>query len=67
MKTIVYPGTFDPIHNGHINIAERAAVLFDNLIFVVADNDQKSPMFTVKERINMMRLNMKTNDTRCPG
>jgi pantetheine-phosphate adenylyltransferase len=54
MKTIIYPGTFDPIHNGHINIAERAAVLFDKLIFVVADNDQKSPMFTVKERILMI-------------
>ncbi len=54
MKTIVYPGTFDPIHNGHINIAERAAVLFDKLIFVVADNDQKSPMFNVKERIIMI-------------
>jgi pantetheine-phosphate adenylyltransferase len=54
MKTIIYPGTFDPIHNGHINIAERAAVLFDKLIFVVADNDQKSPMFNVKERIIMI-------------
>jgi pantetheine-phosphate adenylyltransferase len=54
MKTIIYPGTFDPIHNGHIDIAERAAVLFDKLIFVVADNDQKSPMFTVKERILMI-------------
>ncbi len=54
MKTIIYPGTFDPIHNGHINIAERAAVLFDKLIFVVADNEQKSPMFTVKERMKMI-------------
>lgn len=54
MKTIVYPGTFDPIHNGHINIAERIALLFDKLIFVVADNDQKFPMFTVKERILMI-------------
>ena len=53
-KTIVYPGTFDPIHNGHIDIAERAAVLFDKLIFVVADNDQKSPMFTVEDRIIMI-------------
>ena len=54
MKKIIYPGTFDPIHNGHINIAERAAVLFDKLIFVVAANDEKSPMFTVKERILMI-------------
>ena len=54
MKTIIYPGTFDPIHNGHINIAERAANLFDKLIFVVADNEQKAPMFTVKERVLMI-------------
>ena len=54
MKTIIYPGTFDPIHNGHIDIAQRAALLFDKLIFVVADNEQKSPMFTVKERTIMI-------------
>ncbi len=54
MKTIIYPGTFDPIHNGHIDIAKRAALLFDKLIFVVADNDQKTSMFTVKERIIMI-------------
>ena len=54
MKTIIYPGTFDPIHNGHIDIAERAALLFDKLIFVVADNDQKTPMFSIKERIIMI-------------
>ena len=54
MKTIVYPGTFDPIHNGHLDIAERAARLFDKLIFVVADNPEKSPMFTVNERIQMI-------------
>jgi len=54
MKTIIYPGTFDPIHNGHLDIAQRAAQLFDKLIFVVADNEKKSPMFTVKERIIMI-------------
>ena len=54
MKTIVYPGTFDPIHNGHLDIAERAASLFDRLIFVVAENAEKSPMFTVYERIKMI-------------
>ena len=55
MRTIIYPGTFDPIHNGHINIGERAAKLFDKLIFVVADNEQKAPMFTVKERVIMIK------------
>jgi len=54
MKTIIYPGTFDPIHNGHLDIAERAASLFDQLIFVVAENSEKSPMFTVAERIKMI-------------
>ena len=54
MKTIIYPGTFDPIHNGHLDIAERAASLFDQLIFVVAENSEKMPMFTVKERIKMI-------------
>ena len=38
MKRIIYPGTFDPIHYGHIDIARRASKLFDELIFVVADN-----------------------------
>lgn len=54
MKIIVYPGTFDPIHNGHLDIAERAASLFDQLIFVVAENSEKSPMFTVAERMTMI-------------
>jgi pantetheine-phosphate adenylyltransferase len=55
MKTIVYPGTFDPIHNGHLDIAFRAASLFDKLIFVVAENRDKSPLFSVKERMEMIK------------
>ncbi len=63
MRTIIYPGTFDPIHNGHINIGKRAAKLFDKLIFVVADNEQKAPMFTVKERVLMIeRATKKINN-----
>ena len=62
MKTILYPGTFDPIHNGHIDIAERAASLFDKLIFVVANNIEKTPMFTVKERIDMIEKSTKHID-----
>lgn len=49
-KILLYPGTFDPIHNGHLDIAERASKLFDKMIFTIADNADKNPLFTVKER-----------------
>jgi len=55
MKKVIYPGTFDPIHNGHVDIAERASKLFDELIFVVADNPSKKPLFTAAERVDMIR------------
>ena len=45
MKKIIYPGTFDPITNGHLDIAERASKLFDELIFVVANNPDKQQLF----------------------
>ena len=54
MKRIVYPGTFDPIHNGHIDIARKAAELFDELILVVAVNQEKSPLFNDKERVELI-------------
>ena len=43
MKKIIYPGTFDPITNGHLDIVERAASLFDHLIITVANNPKKNP------------------------
>ena len=55
MKRIVYPGTFDPIHNGHLDIARKAAELFDELILVVAVNQEKSPLFDDKERVELIR------------
>ena len=55
MKRIIYPGTFDPIHNGHIDIAIRASKLFDELIFVVADNSIKNPLFKTDERVEMIK------------
>ena len=50
MKKIIYPGTFDPIHNGHVDIAKRASSIFDELIFVIAENPRKKPLFSTKER-----------------
>ena len=54
MRKIIYPGTFDPIHNGHIDIATRAAKLFDVLEFVVAINVEKNPIFSVEERLALI-------------
>jgi len=51
----VYPGTFDPIHNGHIDIAKRAALLFDKLIVAVYDRPQKNLIFSVADRVAMAR------------
>ncbi|PIP76300.1 MAG: pantetheine-phosphate adenylyltransferase [Ignavibacteria bacterium CG22_combo_CG10-13_8_21_14_all_37_15] len=55
MKRIaVYPGTFDPITNGHIDIVQRACELFDEVIVTVAVNPSKDPMFTVPERLFLL-------------
>lgn len=54
MKTAVYPGTFDPITLGHMDIIRRAAHLVDRLVIGVTTNPSKSPMFTVEERLEMV-------------
>ena len=54
-RRTIYPGTFDPITNGHLDIIERAAGLFDEIIVVVARNSSKSPLFTEEERVEMIR------------
>jgi pantetheine-phosphate adenylyltransferase len=54
MKTAVYPGTFDPITLGHMDIIRRAAHLADRLVIGVTTNPSKSPMFTVEERLTMV-------------
>ena len=53
MKTIVYPGTFDPITYGHIDLIERASKLFDKIIVSIASSKKKSPLFTIEERISL--------------
>ena len=53
--TAVYPGSFDPVTCGHIDVIRRAAKLFDRLIVGVLDNKKKMPLFTPEERVNMLR------------
>jgi pantetheine-phosphate adenylyltransferase len=53
MTRALYPGTFDPIHNGHIDIATRASALFDELIFAVYDAPPKKLLFTTQERLDL--------------
>jgi len=55
MKIAVYPGTFDPITNGHLDIIERALCIFDKIIVTVAVNEQKKPLFTTEDRIRMIQ------------
>ena len=54
-KIALYPGTFDPVTNGHFDIIERALRLFDEVIIAVADSQDKKPMFTLDERITMTK------------
>ncbi|HBD13216.1 MAG TPA: pantetheine-phosphate adenylyltransferase, partial [Porticoccaceae bacterium] len=51
MKIIVYPGTFDPITNGHIDLVERACKLFDRVVLGIASSEKKTPLFSVDERV----------------
>ena len=55
MKVAIYPGSFDPITSGHLNIIRRAANIFDKLIVCVMVNGTKSPLFTQQERVQMIR------------
>jgi len=55
----IYPGTFDPITNGHIDIIERSVILFDKVIVAVTTNPAKSPLFDINERIEMIKSSVK--------
>lgn len=55
MKVAIYPGSFDPVTSGHLNIIRRAANIFDQLIVCVMVNAGKNPMFTLEERVDLIR------------
>ena len=59
-KRAVYPGMFDPVHNGHIDLIQRSLRIFDELIVAVVANPSKSPLFTVAQRLEM--IDEATND-----
>jgi len=56
MRRAIYPGTFDPITNGHLDIIKRACKMFDEIIVAVADSEAKKPMFTIEQRIEMVEV-----------
>jgi pantetheine-phosphate adenylyltransferase len=62
--TVVYPGTFDPITNGHIDIIKRALQMYDKVVIVIAINATKEPLFTIEERINMIKRCFRNNNDR---
>jgi pantetheine-phosphate adenylyltransferase len=55
MRTVIYPGSFDPLTKGHLDVIERAARIFDLVVVAVAHNDSKKPLFSVDERCAILR------------
>jgi len=55
MRAAIYPGTFDPITNGHLDLIQRAATIFDRVTVAVTTNPSKKPLFEVSERVQMIR------------
>ncbi len=54
MRTVIYPGSFDPLTNGHLDVVQRATKLFDRVVVAVARSESKHPLFTLEERFNLV-------------
>jgi len=57
--TVVYPGTFDPVTNGHIDLVERAARLFERVVVAVATSEKKAPLFSLEERVSLLQESLR--------
>src|SRR3989440_4729286 len=55
IRRAIYPGSFDPVTNGHLDVIDRALKLFDEVIVAVAHNDQKHPLFSLEERLDLLK------------
>jgi pantetheine-phosphate adenylyltransferase len=55
MRIVIYPGSFDPLTNGHLDVIQRAAKLFDRVIVAIAKNESKQPLFTLRERVALVK------------
>ena len=62
MAKVIYPGTFDPVTNGHIDIVRRAIELFDEVVVTVAKNPSKTALFSIEERVVMLKESLKEFD-----
>jgi len=56
--TVIYPGTFDPLTNGHIDLAERASRLFDRVVIAIAHSEKKTPLFSLEQRVELCNVSL---------
>ncbi len=57
-NTVIYPGTFDPITNGHVDLTERASTLFDRVVVAIAYSEKKTPLFSLEERVDLCQTSL---------
>ena len=59
VRTVIYPGSFDPLTNGHLDVVQRAAKLFDRVVVAIAENESKHPLFTLDERVALVTTSIR--------